>query len=444
MNFIADLYLKTRFFIGIAVIIICFIIGAFYPMFFVLAKIILGLYLLFIAYDISTLMIGTDAIKVNRKFNPVFSLDFPNSVNIVVFNQTKRYLKAQIYDEVPHRFAEQTKAAFNQTLLAQEETKCKYHLTPNHRGKYHFSDISVFILSKFQLFERKFRFESAAEVKVYPSIMLMKKYQLSAIEFDSMELGLKKQRKLGLNSEFDQIQPYIKGDDVRTINWKATAKVGNLMVNRFIEERAQSVYTLVDCSRSTLLPFHNLSLLEHAVNTALVISNIALQKQDKAGLLLFHKKPIHFIKANQDRLTLNKIIETLYNAESSESEANYEALYFHIKTQIKQRSLLILITNFDHLVAMERALPILRLINKNHLLVTVLFNDVELEAKSMEVATTTKDIFAQAFAQKFVRNKKEIAHALKAHGIQTILTNPQDLLVNTINKYLELKSRGLI
>ncbi|MFZ1788980.1 MAG: hypothetical protein WAT92_11735, partial [Saprospiraceae bacterium] len=142
MNFIADLYLKTRFFIGIAAIIICFIIGAFYPMFFVLAKIILGLYLLFIAYDISTLMIGTDAIKVNRKFNPVFSLDFPNPVNIAVFNQTKRNLKAQIYDEVPHRFAEQTKAAFNQTLLAQEETKFKYHLTPNHRGKYHFSDIS--------------------------------------------------------------------------------------------------------------------------------------------------------------------------------------------------------------------------------------------------------------------------------------------------------------
>ena len=101
MNFIADLYLKTRFFIGIAAIIICFIIGAFYPMFFVLAKIILGLYLLFIAYDLSSLMIGTDAIKVNRKFNPVFSLDFPNPVNIVVFNQTKRNLKAQIYDEVP-------------------------------------------------------------------------------------------------------------------------------------------------------------------------------------------------------------------------------------------------------------------------------------------------------------------------------------------------------
>ncbi|HOY12940.1 MAG TPA: DUF58 domain-containing protein, partial [Saprospiraceae bacterium] len=291
MNFIADLYLKTRFFIGIAAIIICFILGAFYPLFFVLAKILLVIYLLFVICDVSTLVVGKNAIRVERKFNPVFSLDYSNPVNLTIHNQTKRNFFAHVYDEVPQRFAEYTKASFKSILLSNEETKLKYYINPNHRGKYHFSDVRVFIASKFQLFERKFLFESAAEVKVYPSIMLMKKYQLSAIEFDSMELGLKKQRKVGLNSEFDQIQPYLKGDDVRTINWKATAKVGSLMVNKFIEERSQSVYTLVDCSRSTLLPFHNLSLLEHAVNTALVISNIALQKQDKAGLLLFNKKP---------------------------------------------------------------------------------------------------------------------------------------------------------
>ncbi|HXC03729.1 MAG TPA: DUF58 domain-containing protein, partial [Bacteroidia bacterium] len=237
---------------------------------------------------------------------------------------------------------------------------------------------------------------------------------------------------------------YVMGDDYRSINWKATSRKAELMVNQFEEERAQQIYAVLDTSRSMKMPFGGLSLMDYAINTTLVISNIALNKQDKTGLVSFADRINTVIRADKGKGHLRMIMEGLYNLEESNTEANYELLYLAIRNSIKGRSLLFLYTNFESYFALERALPIIRRLNKIHLLVVVFFENTEVLEYSNKPSKNVEDIYLHTIAQKYISDKRQIVSELRQYGIQAILTRPEDLSINTVNKYLELKSRGMI
>lgn len=192
------------------------------------------------------------------------------------------------------------------------------------------------------------------------------------------------------------------------------------------------------------MPFEGLSLMDYAINTSLAISNIALQKHDRAGLLTFSDKIGTTLKAERKVNQLQKILNALYKEKERNLEANYELLYHASRKLIKGRSLLLLYTNFESSYALERVLPILRRINNLHLLVVVFFENTEIQEFIQSRVETTEDIYHQTVAQQYMAEKVAMVHKLKQYGIQAILTKPKDLTINTINKYLELKSRGLI
>jgi uncharacterized protein (DUF58 family) len=192
------------------------------------------------------------------------------------------------------------------------------------------------------------------------------------------------------------------------------------------------------------MPFNGLSLLDYAINTSLAILNIALKKYDKAGLITFSDKIGSTIKADRKANQLNKILHALYNEKERPLEANYELLYHIARKLINGRSLIMLYTNFESMYALERVLPHLRRINNFHLLVVIFFENTEIQDFVKEEAKTVEGIYTQTMAQNYLAEKSAIAHVLRQHGIQTILTRPEDLSMNTVNKYLELKSRNMI
>ena len=134
----------------------------------------------------------------------------------------------------------------------------------------------------------------------------------------------------------------------------------------------------------------------------------------------------------------------LYKEKERPLEANYELLYHASRKLIKGRSLLLLYTNFESSYALERVLPILRRINNIHLLVVVFFENTEIKAFAGEEVSDTESIYYQTVAQKFIAEKAQMVQKLRQYGIQAILTKPEEPSINAINKYLELKSRGLI
>jgi uncharacterized protein (DUF58 family) len=241
--------------------------------------------------------------------------------------------------------------------------------------------------------------------------------------------------------EFEQIKDYSGGDDYRTVNWKATARKGQLMVNHFTDERSQQIYCVIDKGRVMKMPFDGLSLLDYAINASLVLSNVALVKQDKAGIITFEKNIDAFLQADKKASQMNLVLETLYRQKTDYLEPDFEKLFSLIRNRITNRSLLVLFTNFESVESLQRELPALKKIAHYHLLLVVFFENTELKALIDKKASTLEGIYIKTIAEKFAFDKKLMVKELHKNGIPSIFTSPENLTVNTVNKYLELKTR---
>jgi uncharacterized protein (DUF58 family) len=349
----------------------------------------------------------------------------------------------EVYDELPFQFQKRD-FKYDIALPAGHATIIDYELRPLSRGVYSFGYTNALVSSRLGLVQRRLRVAAPADVDVYPSIVQMKRYELRAIRHIAHESGIKKMRRIGHSYEFEQIKNYVEGDDYRSVNWKASSRHNTLMVNQYEDEKSQQIYCIVDKSRAMKMPFKGLSLMDYAINTTLAISNIILKKQDKAGLLSFSDVIGTTLKAERDTGQLHRILESLYREKERPVESNYELLYQAVKRLVGARSLLVLFTNFESNYALERVMPTLRRLNAAHLLVVVFFENTEIRELSNLPLKRSSDIFQQTVARQFLQEKKEMVTRLRQFGIQSILTRPEDLTINTINKYLELKSRGLI
>ena len=258
------------------------------------------------------------------------------------------------------------------------------------------------------------------------------------------EQGSKRMRKIGQSMEFEQIKDYAGGDDIRTINWKATARKGTLMVNNYTDEKSQQVYCIIDKGRLMKMPFYGLSLLDYAINATLALTNICLQKQDKIGMISFSNKMGSVIAADRKPIQRENIMQALYRESTAYLESDYEMLYMQIRNKIKQRSLLILFTNFESLNGLQRQLSYLRSIAKHHLLLVVFFENTELTKLSQAKARNIEDVYIKTIADKLAFEKRLVVKELLKYGILSIISSPKNLTVNTINKYLELKSKQVL
>jgi len=366
-----------------------------------------------------------------------------NEIKIVVTNNYAIKTRVKIIDELPFVF--QIRDFEINSELEKTSTKIfNYSIRPVKRGEYQFGALNIFVSTILNIVSRRYRFEQNKTAAVYPSYIQMKKYQLMAVSDRLVEVGIKKIRRIGHSMEFEQIKEYVQGDDYRTVNWKATARKRQLMVNQYVDEKSQQVYSIIDLGRTMKMPFDKMSLADYAVNSSLVISNIALLKQDKAGIIAFNNKVTSVLLAERSPLQMKKIVELLYNQETEFLESDYEKLAAVTKSKIKQRSLLLFYTNFETANSLRRQLPYFKNLASSHLLIVIFFKNTGLDKLLNSKSGSIEEIYNKTIAEKFSFEKKIIQKELASIGIQSILTTPQQLSVNTINKYLELKARGMI
>jgi uncharacterized protein (DUF58 family) len=366
-----------------------------------------------------------------------------NQVTLELENRYHVGVSLTVIDELPAQFQIRD-LQFHITIPARKGTALSYSLRPVQRGEYEFGQIVVYATSTIGLVLRRIRIGAPQVTRVYPAFLQMRRFELLAISNQLTLAGLKKIRRLGHTMEFEHIREYVVGDDYRTVNWKATARRNEFMVNQHQDERSQQIFSIIDMGRVMKMPFGGMSLLDYAINSTLVISNIALKKGDRVGLLTLTKTINAQIPAERKGSQLSKIMEVLYNQQTNFQESNFELLFAAIRRRITQRSLLLLFTNFESLTSLHRQLPYLQQIAANHLLVVIFFQNTELCSIQREKATDVESVYVQTIAEKFSFEKKQIVRVLRQHGIHAVLTAPEDLSVNTINKYLELKARGMI
>ena len=366
--------------------------------------------------------------------------------NPVTITVTSRYgipVDVRVLDELPFQFQESS-LDLHARIPPGGTRELNYMVRPVERGVYTYGAINILVRTRLGLAERRYRQEQGKEVATYPSYIHLRKYELMALADRWSMAGVKKVRRSAQRVEFERIRNYVPGDDKRTVNWKATARLGELMVNQYQDEKAQQIISLIDTGRTMKMPFEGLTLLDRAINASLVLSDIAIKKDDKAGVITYSDKVQNLLPPGRDKTQIKKILELLYAQRTDFAETDFDALFARARRALGQRSLLVLYTNFESLAAMRRQLPFLQRLARAHLVAVVIFRNTELDELLTLPDRDTVDVYVKTITGKLMHEKRLIAKELESHGVLTILTRPQDLSVNVLNKYLEIKARALI
>ena len=426
-----------------AIVSVSFLLSFWFSSIYAIAWMLTTVTIVILVIDLLMLYGSKKTIKARRLLPDRFSNSDQNPVPVTITSSYNFKTYIDVIDELPVQFQKRD-FSYQVSLIPNEIHNFEYLVRPVDRGEYYFGHLNIYVSTPLKVIKRKFQFQNEQMVMVYPSIIQMQKYDFLAISNSLTQMGLKKIRRIGNTSEFEQIKEYVQGDDFRTINWKATAKRAELMVNQYQDEKSQPIYSVIDTGRVMKMPFNGLKLLDYAINSTLAFSNVALKKHDKVGMLSFSKKIETFLPAIHKLTYLNRILENLYNIDTQFSDSDYGLLYAQLKRKVTHRSLLLLYTNFEHISALKRQMPYLQAISKKHVLVVVLFENTELSTILKENAEDLQSIYHKTIAEKFAFEKRLMVKELQKHGIQSILTASENLTINTINKYLEIKARGLI
>lgn len=443
-KFYISLFFTRRFYWSWVAAIILFVLSYGLPFLFIVAEFVFLLLLIVAIVDYVILFAKKNPVEAHREMMDQFSNSDLNKIILHITNRYPFVADIRLIDELPEQL-QQRNFSLSCQIKTGEKNTLTYHIRPTERGEYSFHNINIFIKSPLGLLVRRKIIQAEKMVKVLPSFFALRQYELLAYSNQLAESGSKRIRKIGHSIEFEQIKEYMPGDDIRSINWKATGrKGGQLMVNNYTDEKSQQVYCIIDKGRVMKMPFEGLSLLDYAINAALILSRVSLVKQDKAGLITFSEQIGDFLPAAHKAIQMSSILQVLYNQQTRFLETDFEKLYALIRTRITQRSLVILFTNFESLSALKRQLPYIRGIARNHLLLVVFFENTALGELTTGNAKDIEGLYVKTIAEKFAYEKRLIVKELQQHGIATILTAPQHLTVNVVNKYLEIKARKAI
>lgn len=437
-----SLYLTNRFYYLFTGLIVLFFLSYFAPGLYIITQLLVLFFVVATTLD-GILLYRKNGIIAHRNCPDKFSNGDKNEVIISIDNQYDHDIDVQLIDELPI-ILQQRDTEWKLSIKSKDSEQVQYFIRPVKRGNYQFGSLNVFASTFFRLVRRRYQFDVSQDVKVYPSYLKLKEYEMKAFSQKRSTIGNRRLRRIGQTMEFEQIKQYVRGDDPRHINWKASARSDEVMLNQYADEKSQQVICIVDKGRLMKSPFDGLSLLDYAINGALAVCHIILKKDDKAGLITFSNKLSTVELPAKRKGQMQRIFEHLFNQRTNYKEANYELLNSYISRKINQRSLLLLFANFETYVGFKRQLPYLKKLGRKHLLVIIFFENTELQSLAKSKPKNREDIYIQTMGRALINEKQKIIKELKINGIVSVLTKPQDLSMKTINKYVEIKKRHML
>lgn len=436
-------FLTSRFYYIAGLIVVLFAISHILPFVFYIGLGLFALFILALIFDFFSLKKQSGSIQFKRTVADKLSLGDNQTIKYTIVNQNDSILNYELVDEFPTQLQIRDAIGIGE-LKNNDEITFDYPIRPVERGEYYFGKSHLFLSTNWlQLLQHKLSFDQNKMVMVIPSIIQMKHHQLQVFSKTATRQGIRKIRSIGENDEFESLRPYTHGDNFKSINWKATARARKLIANQYQNTRSQEVYCIIDKGRSMKMPFNNLTLLDYAINASLVLSNIILRKYDKSGLITFSTKIGALIKAQDKRGQLERISEALYGQKTDFKDSSFELLYHTLRSYLKRRSIILLFSNFENMIDLNRNIRFITMMAKKHLLVVIFFKNRELETVAEMDCDSKSEIYLKTLAQNSILEKEQMKLKLMSMGVQTIMTHPEKLNINVINKYLEIKARRL-
>ncbi|HIE50959.1 MAG TPA: DUF58 domain-containing protein [Armatimonadetes bacterium] len=384
-----------------------------------------------------------DHCTATRDREEVFSLGAVNPVRVVVRHRGRWPLAIEVADEPPVEFSLRG-GRFQAHLLPGETWEGRYEVFPPRRGDYRFGEIKVRFRTRLGLLVRQRSFPAEAAVRVYPNLLDVRKYQLLGRRDLLAQMGVHQRRQRGLALEFEYLREYQPDDELRRVDWKATARRGELIVKEYDVERSQQVLLALDLGRTMASRLGELTKVDLALNACVLLAYVASLWNDRVGLLAFADDIVGYLPFGKGRFQAARVLEFLYPLEARSVETDYRRAFAYLNALCRRRSLVIVFTDLIDPDSSSLLITHLRPLARQHLVLCVALSDYELDEILHTVPREPRDLYEQAVALSLQQDRAQALAALRAGGIRTLNASPQDLSVQVVNRYLALKRKGAV
>ncbi|MBK8313681.1 MAG: DUF58 domain-containing protein [Acidobacteria bacterium] len=386
--------------------------------------------------------------EISRHIPARFMIGQENKVEVQVSHSYPRKFSIQIKDEYPPdlelRGERLLIAEPRRSGIRSYAASVGYKLYAFSRGDYSFGDILIRWVSPWGLTVRQVRIPASETVKVYPNINEARRHELSARRNRQQLLGHRRTRMRGQGREFESLRDYVRGDEMRHISWTATARRGRLITRQFQIERNQSIVVMIDSGRLMTSRIDHLSKLDHAINAALAIGYVATSGSDNVGLLVFNRQVVTYLPPKRGHAQLNAMSEALYNVKPQMIEPAYSRAFQYLSQNCKKRSLVIILTDLVDRDASAELLAYTAALMPRHLPLIVTIGDNDLRSLVSREPENVPDVYRQSVAEELLQQREEALARITELGGLALDVPAGELSIQLVNKYLEVKERGLL
>ncbi len=406
------------------------------------------------------------ALRVARHVEDRLALGAPNPVAVEIHNRSRYTVRTVVRDEAPEDFQllpagsavdgdrvgarAETTASGPRTplgviaLASLASGALAYEALPVRRGAYRFGDVTLRYPTQLGLLRRQHTYPLAGEVKVYPNLRDVKRYDLALRRGQLQEVGLRRTRQFGVGTEFERLRDYHPDDDYRRINWPATARRHRPVTVDYQIERAQNVLIMLDVGRLMNAAIDPLTKLDHGVNAALLAAYVCLARGDNVGLLAFADRVTLYLHPRGGKGQFHAMLESLYNVSAQETESDYRVAFAYAEQRLRRRALVITFTEIIDADASRVLVAMLSRLATRHVAVCATMRDPVIDRMSSLPPAGSPEVYRRAVALTLDERRHATLETLKTRGVIPIDVPADRLTPEVINTYLDLKARGRV
>jgi uncharacterized protein (DUF58 family) len=383
-------------------------------------------------------------IRIAREFGGRFAVGAETEVRVNVQNAETHAVSLVLKDEYPPQLRLTDLRTGYLRIPSQTSAALVYGLTPPRRGRFEFGQIVVRFLSRFNLVWCETRVGVPAAVKVYPNMRRAREAELKALGARSLVAAHRRTSWRGEGREFESLRDYVRGDELRHISWSATARRGKLTTRQYQIERDQTILIAIDGGRLMTARIEQETKLDSAVHAALALMSAAARAGDNAGLLVFGRKIKSFLPPGRGHEHMDAALEALYSVEPEMIEPSYSRAFEFIAAHSKRRSLVILLTDLVDEEGSKELLTALRLLRPRHLPLVVTIADRDLRAVVSHAPVSGRELFTQSVAEEIMYLREAALRLVESQGGLALDVTAAALAPALLEKYLQVKERGLL
>jgi len=398
--------------------------------------------LLLLGFLADALWAPAPSLSIERRAPQRISLGAAARDTLRVENRGKLSARVRVTDDLPEILARQGDDVREVVVAPGRDATVQYEVRADRRGDAEYGDVHVRVLGPLGLAWRQRRVYRADPLRVLPGVLEVRRYRLLGLHNRLREAGFRPVRQRGEGGSFESLREYVRGDDPRTIDWKASGRRSRLIVRQYEAERRQNVVMLVDAGRMMTEKVGERERIDYALTAALLLADVASLHGDLVGLLVFADRVQQYIPPSRN--AISTLAEALGGVHARMVEPNYPAAFTYLAKQLRRRSLLVAFTDIIDMQASSALVAHLGKAASRHLPIAVAIRNPDLEATAQLHAKTEGDVYRRAAAEELLQARAAALAQMQRGGVLVADSRPTDAVPNVVNRYLEVKRRGLL